>query len=352
MLRIPQPWSKKRGKRRSGHSLSGIAGEAAFYAAVFLIGVFTLSLVLIQNVSPAQSLDVEETLSTHWGRLIFGILSLAAILTGGGGLLFRLTRFGTSSERRSVIAKRGGSIEVSGPGAEPNSRLPYVPAGRSMTDSPGEHLNFRLAEVNPSGGQIAGPAILALLWNSVWFVLLALAVSGFWYGNPRWILTILLVPFAGIGYWAFRFFLTQLQRHAGVGVTIVEIDDSPIFPGEEYRLHVAQCGRLRLRRLKIEVVCEEETFYRQGTDVRVEREQAFSETLLNERDVVVDPQVPWEQQLRFSLPPSVMHSFVGSHNAIRWKIVVIGESRPWPSFCRSFPIVVHPQGLQLPRSPR
>ena len=356
MLRFPQPWSKKRGKRRLGHSLSGIAGEAAFYAGVFLTGVFTLSLVLIHRVAPDQALEVApetvETLSSGWGRLIFGVLSIAAIGTGGGSLMFRLTRFGTSSERRSVIAKRGGSIEVSGPGAEPDSKLPYVPVGKSITDSPGEHLRFRLAEANPTGGQIAGPAVLALLWNAVWFVLLAVVVSGFWYGNPRWVLTMLLVPFAGIGYWAFRYFLNQLRLFAGVGVTIVEIDEHPLYPGEECQLYVAQCGRLRLRRLKIELCCEEETFFRQGTDVRVERAEAFSEVLFSDRDVTVDPQVPWEQQLRFVLPPSAMHSFVGSHNAIRWKIVVSGETRPWPSFCRNFPVVVHPLGLHPPRSPR
>ncbi len=353
MLRFPQPWSKKRGKRSLGHSFRGIAGEAAFFAGVFLIGVFTLSLVLIHRFAAAQAIDVgSETLSSEWGRLIFGILSIAAITTGGGGLMFRLARLGASSERRSVIAKRGGSIEISGPSAEPDAKLPYVPLGRSITDSPGEHLAYRLAEANPTAGQITGPAALALLWNAVWFVLLAVVVSGFWHGSPRFVLTILLVPFACIGFWAFRYFLQQLRRHAGVGVTIVEICDHPLYPGEEYILHVAQHGRLKLRRLRIELCCEEETFFRQGTDVRVERQEAFSEVLFTERDVTVDPQVPWAQQLCFVLPANVMHSFVGSHNAIRWKIVVIGESRPWPSFCRSFPVVVHPIALPLPRNPR
>ena len=276
---------------------------------------------------------------------------MAAISTGGVGFVLRLMQVGASSERRSALADRAGSIEMIGPTSEDVPLLPSVPRGRSLTDSPGERLTYRLAPETANGG-VAGPATLALLWNSVWFVLLAVVVSGFWGDHPRWILAGLLVPFAAIGYWSFRYFLSQLRQHIGVGPTIVEISNHPLFPGEQYRLFVAQMGRLKLKRLTVQLTCEEETFYRQGTDVRVETCEAFHQVLLKERDIVVDPQAPWEQQLRLDLPENVMHSFVGTHNAIRWKIVVRGESQPWPSFCRSFPVVVHPPGSPLKRSPR
>lgn len=353
MPRFPRPWSKKRGERIAGAALSGVAGEVAFYALVFLTGVFGVTLVLINQFAPEQAPEVpsgalESSLST-W---VFGVLSVGAVGSGGFGVVFRLMRLGASREARSVIASRAGSIEVIGPGNEDGSRLPSVPRGKSLTESPGERLTYRLApEVSDHSG-IFGPATLALLWNAVWFVLLAVVVSGFWYGRPRYILAMLLMPFAGIGIWSFRFFLSQLRQSAGVGATIVEISDQPLYPGQSYRLFVSQQGRLQLRRLTVKLTCEEETFYRQGTDVRVEKYVAFSKVLLKERDVVVDPQEPWEQQLPFDLPDGIMHSFVGSHNAIRWKIEVIGESRPWPSFCRSFPVVVHPPGLPPKRSPR
>jgi hypothetical protein len=350
MPRFPTPWSKKRGTRILGNSLTGIAGEVAFYACLFLIGVFGLSLVLINRFAPYIEMP-SEALSTSLSSWVFGVLSVAAIITGGVTLFIRLMGIGASSERRSVIADRAGSLEMIGPTADDSSALPSVPRGRSLTDSPGERLTYRLAAEVPEGG-ILGPATLALLWNAVWFVLLAVVVSGFAYGNPRWILAGLLVPFGAIGAWSFRFFLAQLRQHAGVGPTIVEISNHPLFPGERYRLFVAQMGRLDLKRLTVQLTCEEETFYRQGTDVRVETHEAFVQVLLKERDVLVDPQAPWEQQLAFDLPDNVMHSFVGTHNAIRWKIVVCGESKPWPSFCRSFPVVVHPPGLPPKRSPR
>ena len=353
MPRFPQPWSKKRGQRFLSSALSGVAGEFVFYAGLFLLGVFGISLLLLTRFAPERAPDVSaEAMSGELSVWIFGILSLAAMGTGAGRLLFHLTKLAASSERRSAIANRAGSIEMIGPTSDDGPNLPTVPKGRSLTESPGERLTYRLASDSPTGDGIIGPAVLALLWNAVWFVLLAVVVSGFWYGRPRWILAGLLAPFGGIGLWSFKYFIKLLKQQAGIGPTIVEISNHPLFPGQQYQIFVSQMGRMELRRLKVQLTCEEETFYRQGTDVRVDRHEAFTMVLDNQRNVVVDPQTPWEQQLVLDLPENVMHSFVGSHNAIQWKIVVTGESRTWPSFCRSFPVVVHPPGLPPKRNPR
>ena len=353
MPRFPKPWSKKRGKRLLGHTLGGLVGEAAFYASLFLLGVFGLSLVLIARFAPERSPQVStETLTSALSFWIFGILSVAAIASGIGGLLIRLGGVAASNERRLATASRAASIELIGPTSDDDSRLPSVPQGRSLTDSPGERLTYRLAMSGSDAGGILGQAVLTLLWNTVWFVLLAVVLSGFYYDRPRYILTFLLVPLGVIGFWAFRSFLFQLRKIGGVGPTIVEISNHPLVPGESYRVFISQMGRLRLKRLKVILTCEEETIYRQGTDVRVEKHAALAEILLNERDIKVDPQAPWEQQLRIDLPENIMHSFVGAHNAIRWKIVVSGESRPWPSFCRSFPLIVHPPAAEPKRNPR
>jgi len=361
MPRIPTPWSKKRGKRLLGSALSGVAGEVAFYAMLFLLGVFGLSLLLINRWTqgsmlsstpvPPPSVPGETLPQSNLSFWVFGTLSVAAIVTGSAALIYRLVQFSASMERRSVMARKATTIEMIGPVGEVSQRLPSVPRGTAQTDSPGERLRYRLAP-EPTQEGIAGPATLALLWNTAWFVLLAVSVNGFSSGRPRWILTGLLIPFALIGWWSFRFFLTQLRRQAGLGPTIVEISDHPLVPGESYRIYVCQNGRMKLKRLSIRLSCDEETFYRQGTDVRYEKEEAFQQVLWKGRDVLVDPRAPWEQQLAFDLPPGVMHSFVGTHNAIQWKIIVQGESQPWPSFCRSFRVVVHPPGLPSKRNLR
>ena len=366
MPRFPRPWSKKRGKRFIGTELRSLLWEAAFYSGVFLIGVFIVSLVLIGEITSWQTmvplrelsrLQTEgETANPSSGiglsSWIFGIVGLAAIGSGVGGLIYRLARVGASSERRSVLANQAASIEIIVPEEEDSSRLPTVPSSHFLNDSPGERLTYRLAAERTAGSELIGPTLLALVWNAVWFVLLAVVVHGFWIGSPRYILAFLLFPFAGVGYWSFRFFLSQLRRTGGIGPTIVEISDHPLRAGGRYRVFVSQSGRLRLRRLNVQIACEEETVYSQGTDLRVERSVVFAQDLCSERDVRVDPQGPWEQQFSIDLPDNAMHSFVGSHNAIRWKVIVSGEARPWPSFFRSYPVVVHPPGLPPKRSPR
>jgi hypothetical protein len=221
-----------------------------------------------------------------------------------------------------------------------------------VTDSPGTHLAYRLASEGSMARRALATAALALLWNAAWFVLLAVVISGFLNGHPRWVLTFLLLPFAGIGIWAFRYFLDALRQTAGVGATIVEISDHPLRPGSEYELYVAQSGRLSLRRLRVELICEEETMYRQGTDVRIDRHVAFTQILCTERDLSIDPHRPWEQELQLDLPADAMHSFRSAHNAVCWRITVSGDARPWPSFCLNFPVFVHPSVPPLLRRPR
>lgn len=358
MPRFPRPWSKKRGNRLLSGTLPGIVAEVAFFAFLFLIGVFLLSLIVIEQLAPEQAARVPtEALETDLSLWVFGILSLVAIATGGTGLWVRIGGQQSSDERRSMLAERVAQIESetiqrlrSSP-ADSKASMPSVPVGAYLTDSPGERLRYRLAAELPAD-MLAGAALLALLWNSVWFVLLAVVVAGWLEGRPRPIVTAALIPFGWVGYWSFKRFLTQLRQRIGIGATIVEISDHPLRPDQLYFLYVCQTGRCQLKHLSVALVCQEESFYRQGTDLRIERSEAYRQVLCQGREIVVDSETPWEQQLEFRLPENAMHSFVAAHNAIRWKLVVQGETRPWPSFCRSFPVIVHPPELPPKRSPR
>ncbi|QDV64774.1 MULTISPECIES: hypothetical protein [Crateriforma] len=352
-----RPWIKKRGSRVLGQTFRGIVGEALFYAGLFLLGVFGLSLIIASRVAVIRQAPIPlpevspEITSSGLGTWILGILSAVAILTGIAGLLYRISQIGASNERRSAIRARAKQIELIGPTADQTVKLPGVPQGKRLTESPGERQTYRLGASTQETG-IVGTAALTMLWNAAWFTLLSVVLSGFWFSRPRWVLAGLLIPTGFLGVRMFRHFVAQLRRQAGVGPTIVEISDHPLVPGNQYRVHVSQMGRLRLKNLRVYLTCQEEAFFHQGTDVRVERYDAFHQDLAKEHNVRVDPHTPWQQQFNLDLPPDVMHSFVGNHNAIRWRLVVSGESRPWPSFCRSFPVVVHPPGLSMRRNPR
>ncbi|MCM2374325.1 hypothetical protein [Aporhodopirellula aestuarii] len=378
-----RPWSKKLGRRLRTGPFRGVLGELAFYLGLIFAGVFILTLVLVAHwMVPRIGIDLPEEARVvldsdlarggghHWGRWIVAIISVAAIGSGAFGLGYRLMHLGFSQERISAQKGRlsrwnapappgksdgdAGEMsqeEESKPSGEYPS-LPAVPQGLALDESLGERLQYRLASVSTGRRAVLGSASLALLWNSVCVVLLAVAISGWWYGRPRPVLAMLLVPFTGVAVWALKSFLRQVRQIAGVGPTVVEISEHPLEPGGKYELFILQMGRMRLRTLRVNLVCEEESFFRQGTDVRSDQYVALSKELLVEGPVRVDPQTPWEQQLEFELPTNVMHSFCATNNSVRWRLIVSGEARPWPSFCRSFPLVVHPPLMVPPNSPR
>jgi len=347
-VRLPKPWSKKRGKRIAGRAFSGTVGEAVFFAVLFLVGVFTLALTVAQRWVPVSAL----VLPTGLGFWILIVLSLALVVTGGVALAFGILQIGASSERRSALARRAGELELIRPSLADGSVLPTVPRGANLTDSPGMRLAYRLPSTGWPGWRLASAAVLALMWNGGWLVLLVVVITGFQQGRPRWVLTGLLLPFAGVGVWAFRYFLARFREMSGLGATIVEISEHPLLPGHDYQGYVAQFGRMHLRKLQVELICEEESTYRQGTDLRVEKKTIRCEKVLLDRGVTIDRQHPWEREFALKVPSDSMHSFRSPHNAVRWKVVVTGEARPWPSFCQSFPVVVQPGSTPPRRSPR
>jgi len=161
-------------------------------------------------------------------------------------------------------------------------------------------------------------------------------------GKPDWFLTIFVIPFVLIGIWLSVFFVRQLLFATGIGPTIVEVSEHPLYPGERYRLFVQQAGRLRMKSLKVLLVCEEEATYRHGTDARTECRQVYEQPLFERADFEVQHGVPFEVQCDLELPPLAMHSFKSDHNEVNWKILVKGDVSGWPGFQRSFPVVVYP----------
>jgi hypothetical protein len=347
---------------------SGVLGEVLFFIGLFLIGLFGVALTLAglasASLAPAgltfgpESLSPDQEVETRLSTWIFFASSLVLLATGMTGVVYRIMRIGASNERRAALSRRvplsrrnaGDNLKANDHLAESlisarpggNGGLPNVPRGYDLNDSPGVRMTYRLPAFGSPVATVAAAALLALLWCGTWVVLAAVAVSGFWWGSPRPVLTFLLLPLGAIGLWTARYFFRLLRESAGVGATIVEVSDIPLVPGGQYQIYVAQYGRLKLRKMLVQLICEEESIFRQGTDVRIDRHVAHDTVVFADKNVSIDSGTPWEQEFAIIVPMGAMHSFQSPHNAVSWKIVVIGESRPWPSFCRSFPVVVHP----------
>ncbi len=112
--------------------------------------------------------------------------------------------------------------------------------------------------------------------------------------------------------------------------------------GRSYRLFLSQAGRLNVRSLELALVCDEETTFRQGTDIRTERCRVFSQPVFVEEDFKIEPSKAFERECELTIPNHVMHSFRAKHNAVHWMLVARGQAHLWPAFERCFPIVVYP----------
>jgi hypothetical protein len=320
----------------------GSLGEALFFATVFLIGVF-LSAILISWQLMSQSTQPLKIWNGFW--LFLGVcLSFAVI--GIVGFWYRVLKVVTSDEHREVIAQRGIIPEpLSGSQIIPKRTplAPSIPDVKRFTDSPGARLSYRLPSQIPENGALVAMGIFAMAWNAMIAVFLVMAAENYLRSQIPWQLLLLLIPGIYVAIRSARLFFRSFIRILGIGSTTVEIEDLPLVPGREYHLEVVQYGRLVIKKIAVRLECEEESTYHFGTDLRTERQTVFSQEIAAHGRDRIDWGYPLRLECRFCVPEDAMHSFQSKHNAIHWKIVVDGEANRWPSYSRSFPVIVYPQ---------
>jgi hypothetical protein len=329
---------KKRGQRRTGSNLAGSVGEALFCGALFLIGVMLLSALIVNQLLQPDP----GSFALGIGRWL-GILVMASfVVMGGGGLIWTVLRMGTSAERRGAMARQAADFDIVHETVPRPKHYPAVPPFDGLTNSPGIELAFRLPPSQSPAWRLLATTIFAWSWLAVGGVLCVWAISSHIAGNPEWFLTLFLVPFAAVGIWSIRYWLRQIWIDTGMGLTTLEISDCPLLPGHEYQVVLGQQGHITVNSLELWLVCEEESTYRQGTDIRTETRRVVAERLWSQGDFRIDPIEPFRVAIALAIPHTAMHSFHSSHNSVNWKLVVRGEVAHWPPFERGFPIVVYP----------
>ncbi len=127
-----------------------------------------------------------------------------------------------------------------------------------------------------------------------------------------------------------------------VGTTRIEIAQHPFYPGMTYHSIVSQTGRLHVRWLQVQLVCDEQAIHQQGTDTRRAICRVHQSTLFSQRKFDITPEQAFEAEFAIAIPDSAMHSFVSSHNAVMWALLVRGRMARWGDFERRFPIYVYP----------
>ena len=274
---------------------------------------------------------------------------LSFLAIGGGGLTYTIFTWGKSAERCAALVQKTSRLAPFRNVASTAEEFPNIPVSTNITDSPGTVLAFRL----PVSGATAWGLVLTLLacifWNGVVSIFAGIAINGHRSGNPDWRLTLFVVPFALVGVGLILFFLRKFLATTRIGPTLVEISDQPLYPGRRYRVFLQQSGRLKINRLEVLLVCEEEATFRHGTDTRMETRLVAQQSLMLCENAEVRPGVPLETDCELEVPRDAMHSFKSQHNEVAWKVQVRLDVAGWPAHERSFPVIVYPP--QVPVAP-
>jgi hypothetical protein len=277
------------------------------------------------------------------------VIPVAVFIYGAIGLVGLIWRSAVSTERRAVAVRKATGWELPGIDARPNRPvLPSVPSVDAVTDSPGIRLTHRLPIDAASGWVSFTMAAVCLAWNTLVavFVVQVIQMPD---GKAKWLLAAIMFPFALAGVWTLIELARQVLLNIAIGTTRVEVSQHPFYPGRVYQGFVSQTGRLHVRWLQVQLVCDEQAIHQQGTDTRRAIGRVYRATLFSLRKFDITPQQAFEASFDIGVPDSAMHSFVSTHNAVMWALLVRGRMARWGDFERRFPIYVYPSSI--PKKP-
>lgn len=334
---------KKRGQRRTGSRWLGTLAIAAIDVSLIALGTaglyWLLARVLLVEGEPQGWIA--------WSALV---IPIALITYGIADLAVLVWRNLASSERRAAVVQMASDWELPGISPQPDRpALPAVPPIDAVVDSAGVRLLYRLPSDAVSGQMSLALAAVAIVWNSLVAGFVIQMVRQHLDERPNWLLTWLIVPFVFAGVWTIYALVRQILLTSGTGNTLLEIAEHPLHPGGRYEAFLSQTGRLKVRWFQVQLVCEEQATYQQGTDTRKAIAVVHRETVLSERKFEIPPGGAFETHFTVNIPPTAMHSFLAAHNAVSWMLVVRGRMARWPEFERRFPLYVYP--APAPRDP-
>jgi hypothetical protein len=343
MLPRPRWFVKKRGTRRTGARWAGELAEGLLSAGLMAVGAFGLYWLIYRVVS------AEGAGRWPWFAMV---IPVALFVYGVIGLVRLLWHRAASTERRSVAVRNATGWELPGIVARPNHpALPSVPAIDVVTDSPGIRLAYRLPIDAASGWVSFTMAAVCLTWNTLVAIFVVQVIQMHRSGQPNWLLTWVMVPFVLGGVWTLVELVRQVLLNMAVGTTRVEISQHPFYPGAAYQGFVSQTGRLHVRWFQVQLVCDEQAIHQQGTDTRRAICRVHRSTLFSQRKFDITPQQAFDAVFDIVVPDSAMHSFVSSHNAVMWALLVRGRMARWGDFERRFPIYVYPAAMTKTSAP-
>ena len=292
---------------------------------------------------------VLERETSAWGWYFLAI-PICLTLFGACGIWWSLRLFSVSEERRAASSEKSKTSPFAMIGGTSPTLFPTVPDSRIINESPGTELAFRLPTTSLSSIRLIVLTIFTIFWNVIsWTILVWSLYHSSGAGHELFYSTMFGLVFCGFGLLLSIWILRDLLTAFGIGPTLFEISDHPIYPGRKYRILVIQTGMLRFRTLSIALVCEEIARFRQGTDTITSRKEVYSQPLFFREDFEITQNEPLRQEFFMRLPHGAMHSTALEHNEIAWKIVLQADLLNWPELRCECPIIVLPYAISEDR---
>ena len=278
---------------------------------------------------PSQAIVIWQI--SIWGWFLL-LLSFFLIILGLVGLPQSFRLLAVSKERHIAAST-----------LPPTSDWATIPDIRSINESPGTHLSYRLPLGHRPIFPLMGQTVFAAAWTIIAFVILIQSFFDTTGDTLDQLFSILFrVLFCGIGIvlgWAV---VRQLGTIFRVAPTLLELSDHPVYPNRKYRVLLHQDGVLSFQHLTVDLLCEEIARFHQGTDTVTHRQDVFRQTLFSRSDFNTTLESPLHEEFYLQLPVGAMHSFRQKNNEVAWKLEFIAQLVGWAELRRECPIVVRP----------
>lgn len=295
-------------------------------------------------LDPARAVLVRGYSWWFWPLVL---VPIGFMLIGGAGLAYALWQWGKSPEHQAARGQLG-RVDLLEELQAVERDFPSVPFNADLTNSPGTNLKYRLPVSSSHGWRLFAATTICLVWNGIVATFIVVAVHRHLSGQHNWGLDLFILPFATAGGYLIYFFVRELLIATGIGPTLVEISDHPLWPGKSYELHLTQGGNLAVNSLDVSFACEERATYRQGTDIRSDRRLVFRQSVFRREGFEISPGEPLSVRCDLRIPAAAMHSFKADHNEVQWTVVIEVNAAGWPNFQRAFPVIVYPSERSSP----
>ena len=283
---------------------------------------------------PEQVIVVWEI--SIWGWFLL-LLSFSLIVLGAVALPQAFRLLAVSKERQAAL--------LTLPKAAGKSPADWatIPDIRSINESPGTHLSYRLPLGHRPIFPLIGQTLFATAWTIIALVILIQSLFAPSGSSTDYFLGIVFRGlFCGVGIVLYWVVARQLWITFRVAPTLLELSDHPIYPNRKYRILLHQDGVLQFQNLTVDLVCEEIARFHQGTDTVTNRQDVFRQTLFSRTDFSTTTEAPLHEEFFLYLPEGAMHSFRQKNNEVAWKLEFVATLAGWSELRRDCPIIVRP----------